>query len=192
MRLPGIQRAAAAVIVIASIAAIAIGSLSEARTAAPAPVIDGQGNLRVPDRYRTRYEALGAWAVRTGATAAVAQMHVVYASPGTIEHFRTLGHFPNGTVLIKEVWDANTAPMTTGTVSHPDRLKGWFVMVKESRNLHPANKMWGDGWAWSWFDADNPSKTTSTDYMKDCKGCHVPAKSTDWIYVNGYPALRGH
>lgn len=192
MRLPRIQRAAAVVIVLASIAAIAIGSFSQARTAASRPVIDGQGNLRVPDRYQTRYEALGAWAVRTGATSAVAQMHVVYASPGTIEHFRALRHFPDGTVLVKEVWDANTAPMTTGTVSHADRLKGWFVLVKESRNLHPENKLWGDGWVWSWFDADNPNKTTSTDYMKDCKGCHVPAKSTDWIYVNGYPPLRNH
>lgn len=169
MRLPGIHRAAAAVIILASISAITIGSLSQARTAASRPVIDGKGNLRVPDWYRTRYETLGAWAVRAGATSPVAQMHVVYASPGTIEHFRALGHFPNGTVLVKEVWDANTASMTTGTVSHPDRLKGWFVMVKESRNLHPESKLWGDGWAWSWFDAANPNKTTSTDYRKDCK-----------------------
>ncbi len=33
-------------------------------------------------------------------------------------------------------------------------------------------------------------KATSTDYHSDCQGCHVPAKATDWIYVNGYPVLR--
>jgi hypothetical protein len=49
---------------------------------------------------------------------------------------------------------------------------------------------WGDGWAWSWFDADKPQATTSTDYTKDCKACHVPAQKTDWIYVQGYPALK--
>jgi hypothetical protein len=64
-------------------------------------------------------------------------------------------------------------------------------MVKASHNPHPNNKLWGDGWAWSWFDADKPQMTTSKDYTTDCKGCHVPAQKTDWIYVQGYPALNG-
>ena len=76
------------------------------------------------------------------------------------------------------------------TVSHADKLKGWFVIVKDSKETHPCNPLWGDGWGWSWFDADKPLKTTSTDYHSDCQGCHVPAKATDWIYVNGYPVLR--
>jgi hypothetical protein len=50
--------------------------------------------------------------------------------------------------------------------------------------------LWGDGWGWSWFDAANPTKTTSTDYRLNCKSCHVPAQATDWIYVDGYPALK--
>jgi hypothetical protein len=51
--------------------------------------------------------------------------------------------------------------MTTGNVSHAKILKGWFVMLKDSKNSHPDNKLWGDGWGWSWFDAAAPSKTTS-------------------------------
>jgi hypothetical protein len=93
-------------------------------------------------------------------------------------------------VLIKEVYQTSTAPMTTGTVSHAQNLKGWFVMVKDSKNSHPGNLLWGDGWAWSWFDAGNRTKTTSTDYKKDCLSCHVPAQATDWIYTAGYPALK--
>jgi Cytochrome P460 len=88
-------------------------------------------------------------------------MHVVYASPGTIAAYRKDGHFPDGVVLVKEVYEAATAPMTTGTVSHADKLKGWFVMVKDSVGRFPGNKLWGDGWGWSWFDANNPQKTTS-------------------------------
>jgi len=68
--------------------------------------------------------------------------------------------------------------------------KGWFVMVKDSNNSHPGNSLWGDGWASSWFDAGNPTKTTSTDYKKDCLPCHVPARATDWVYTSGYPALK--
>jgi Cytochrome P460 len=58
------------------------------------------------------------------------------------------------------------------------------------KGRHAGNKLWGDGWGWSWFDAANPSKTTSTDYKKDCQSCHVPARVSDWIYVNGYPPLK--
>jgi hypothetical protein len=94
-------------------------------------------------------------------------------------------------VLVKEVFEATTGPMTTGTVSHAQTLKGWFVMVRDSKNTHPGNKLWGDGWGWSWFDASNPTKTASTDYKANCLGCHVPAQGTEWIYVNGYPPLKG-
>jgi hypothetical protein len=91
---------------------------------------------------------------------------------------------------VKEVFETATKEMTTGTVSHAEKLKGWFVMVKDSAGRYPGRALWGDGWGWSWFDAANPTKTTSTDYRLNCKSCHVPAKATDWIYVDGYPALK--
>ena len=91
-------------------------------------------------------------------------MHAVYASPGAIDAYRKTGHFPDGAVLVKEVFATSTNEMTTGTVSHADKLKGWFVMVRDSKGTHPGNPLWGDGWGWSWFDADKPLKTTSTDY----------------------------
>ena len=43
-------------------------------------------------------------------------------------------------MLVKEVFDAATGAMTTGTVSHAQTLKGWFVLVKDSKNSHPGNK----------------------------------------------------
>jgi hypothetical protein len=45
-------------------------------------------------------------------------------------------------------------------------------MVKDNAGRFPGNKLWGDGWGWSWFDATNPQKTTS------------------WIYTRGYPVLN--
>jgi hypothetical protein len=153
-------------------------------------VVDANGNLRVPENYRTVYQALGSWAIAADGGSGSKQIHDVYASPGTIDAFRETGRFPDGAVLIKEVFATSTSDMTTGTVSHADKLKGWFVMVKDGKKSHPGNALWGDGWGWSWFDADKPLKTTSTNYKSDCQGCHVPAHSTDWIYVSGYPALR--
>lgn len=155
-----------------------------------AAVVNAHGDLRVPENYRTSYEFLGTWAVAADEGAGAKQMHSVYASPGTSAAYRKTGKFPDGTVLVKEVFAAATAKMSTGTVSRSDELKGWFVMVKDTKHSHADNKLWGDGWAWSWFDVGTPTKTSSTDYKKDCQSCHVPATSTDWIYVQGYPTLK--
>jgi hypothetical protein len=148
------------------------------------------GNLRVPDSHRTSYELLGSWAVASDQGQGLKELHVVYASPGTIAAYREGGRFPDGTVLVKEVFQAATGQMTTGTVSHAETLKGWFVMMKDNTGRHPENKLWGDGWGWSWFDADEPLKTTSTDYRTNCLSCHIPAHASDWVYVAGYPPLR--
>ena len=153
-------------------------------------VVDAQGNLHVPSSYRAAYEFLGAWAIAAAKGGGSSELHSVYATPGTIAAFHASGHFPDGTVLIKEVHETSTAPMTTGTVSHARTLKGWFVMVKDSKNSHPGNVLWGDGWGWSWFDAGNPTNTTSTNCRTDCLSCHVPAQATDWVYTSGYPTLK--
>ena len=151
---------------------------------------DSQGNLHVPKDYRSAYEYLGSWAIADEKEPGAKQIHVVYASPGTVAAYRANARFPDGAVLVKEVYAAVTSPMTTGTVSHAAKLKGWFVMVRDNHGHHAGNELWGDGWGWSWFDADSPSKTTSTDYKTDCQSCHVPARASDWIYVGGYPPLR--
>jgi hypothetical protein len=153
-------------------------------------VVDANGNLRVPTNYRNSYQFLGSWAVSADQNQGSKEIHSVYASPGTIAAYRQDGHFPDGSVLVKEVFEAITGAMTTGIVSHAQKLKGWFVMVKGSENSHAGNKLWGDGWGWSWFNAPNPAKATSTDYRVDCLTCHLPARASDWIYVQGYPPLK--
>ena len=153
-------------------------------------VADGTGNLHVPDAYRTTYQALGSWAVASDQGRGSKELHVVFASPGAVAAYLKDGGFADGAVLVKEVFQAATTQMTTGSVSRAETLKGWFVMVKDSNGRYAGNKLWGDGWGWSWFDAANPSKTTSTDYKINCLPCHVPAQSSDWVYVGGYPPLR--
>src|SRR5262247_3105521 len=77
---------------------------------------DAAGNLRVPDAYRTTYQLLGSWAIAADQGQGSKDLHVVYASPGTITAFRRDGRFPDGAVLVKEVFQAATEEMTTGTV----------------------------------------------------------------------------
>ncbi len=79
--------------------------------------------------------------------------------------------------------------MAPGTVSHAQALKGRFVTVKDSRNSHPGNLLWGMvgvvvvRWRKS-------HETTSTSYKEDCLACHVPAKATDWAYTPGSLAVK--
>src|ERR1700746_3849271 len=177
--------AAIAIAALGPMQAISISSASQTQAA-----VDAEGNLHVPPEYRTTYESLGSWAIAADEGRGSKELHVVRASPGSIEAYRKDGRFPDGTVLGKEVFETATKEMTTGTVSHAEKLKGWFVMVKDSNGRYPGHALWGDGWGWSWFDAADPTKTTSTDYRLNCKACHVPARATDWIYVDGYPALK--
>ena len=188
-------------IVILSIAALlAVGSITAyrgqmrmggaANDQTAGAVVDANGNLRVPAHYRMSYQFLGSWAIAADSGKGSKGLHIVYASPGTIAAYRKTGRFPDGSVLVKEVYQTATQPMATGTVSHAEKLQGWFVMVKESKDIHPNNKLWGDGWAWSWFDVGNPLKTTSTNYKTDCLSCHMPAQATDLVYVGGYPPLH--
>ena len=166
---------------------------SESRARAggkPEAVVDAHGNLHVPSDYRAAYEFLGTWAIAADKAVGSREIHNVYATPGAIAAYRISGHFADGTVLIKEVYDTATAPMTTGTVSRPQTLKGWFVMVRDGKNSHPDSALWGDGWGWSWFDVGNHTKTTSTNYNIECRPCHVPAQATDWVYTSGYPTLK--
>jgi hypothetical protein len=95
-------------------------------------VVDANGNLRVPVDYRTAYQFLGSWAVAADQGQGSKEIHVVYTSPGTIAAYRKDGRFPDGSVLVKEVFEATTGAMTTGNVSHAKILKGWFVMLKDS------------------------------------------------------------
>lgn len=173
-------------------AATAVSGIGFAATSSggATAVVDAAGKLRVPANYRASYQYLGTWSVAADTGQGAKEMHIVYASPGAVGQYKKTGHFADGTVLVKEVFAAQTLPMTTGTVSHPNTLKGWFVMVRDSKNSRRNNPLWGDGWGWSWFNAGDPIHTTSTNYRNDCQGCHLPAKASDWLYVNGYPVLQ--
>jgi hypothetical protein len=150
-------------------------------------LVDKMGNIRKPADVRDRYQALGTYAVAdlNGDT----EMHYTYASPGTAENYRKTGKFVDGTVLVKEVFATDHAQMTTGNAHWASKTKVWFVMIKDDKGRYPSNPLWGNGWGWALFKSDAPDKQVATDFKKDCLGCHVPAKATDWVYVPGYPVL---
>jgi len=149
-------------------------------------LVDKSGNISKPPDVRDTYQSLGAYTVLDPKGD---QMHMTYASPGSAEAYRRTGKFPDGTVLVKEVFGTEHAQMTTGDAHWASGTKVWFVLIKDEKGRYKDNPLWGDGWGWALFKSDAPDKQVATDYKKDCLGCHIPARSTDWIYVQGYPAL---
>jgi hypothetical protein len=158
-------------------------------------LVDKTGNIRKPADFRDRYQILGTFVVlnpkvtMAGESGKGDEIHMTYASPGTAEYYRKNGKFADGTVLVKEVLRTDHAQLTTGDAHWASGTQVWFVMIKDDKNRYPNSPLWGDGWGWALFKSDSPDKQVAVDYKKDCVGCHIPAKATDWIYIQGYPVL---
>jgi hypothetical protein len=151
-------------------------------------LVDKAGIIRKPADFRDLYQILGVYTPVDFNNNT--EMHYTYASPGTAEYYRKTGKFADGTVLVKEVFATDHAQLTTGDAHWATGTKVWFIMIKDEKGRFSGNPLWGDGWGWALYKSDAPDKQVATDFKKDCLGCHVPAKATDWVYVQGYPVLK--
>ena len=159
-------------------------------------LVDKTGNIRKPDGYRDHYQILGTFTVlnaipmasgspsESGGRVTTPTLHL--ARP---KYYRKTGKFPDGAVLVKEVFGTDHGKLTTGDAHWASGTKQWFVMIKDEKGRYPGNPLWGDGWGGPFPKPDAPDKQVATDYKKDCIGCHIPAQATDWIYIQGYPVL---
>jgi len=172
-----------------------IGQVKSEKTSEFSEYVDKDGKISLPTGFRESWEYLGAWVVPEkpdGTKTDGYGFHDVFSSRGSIAAFnKETKKFADGSVLIKEVRSIITKPMTTGPkVMYAGEEILWFVMIKDDKGRFKDNPNWGDGWGWALFLKDDKTKNVSTDYKKDCIGCHIPAKSTDWIYLEGYPVLK--
>lgn len=152
------------------------------------PYVNGKGDISLPNDFRRKMVHLGSWYVPGGGASG---FHDVYADQAAVDEFRKTGKWPDGAAIVKELREAVSGSYTTGkNVSHANgNIKQWFVMVKDVQNRAHNHPNWGDGWGWALIKPNNPLKNVSTDYKKDCIGCHTPVKDKDWIYTEGYPTL---
>lgn len=151
--------------------------------------VDSKGNIELPEGFREDWTHLGSFFVEGGGGDAGATFHDVYTEPESARYFRDHEAFPDGATLVKEVRSSRADNLTTGRAHWADETSIWFVMVKDAKGRFEGNPLWGDGWGWALFEADDPSRTVTRDYTTECRTCHVPAQETDWVYVQGYPTL---
>jgi hypothetical protein len=172
-------------------ASLIIAGLSLSAIAADegfSPYVDEQGNISFPDGFRTSMVHLGSWFVPEGGASG---FHDVYTEKESVEAYRKTGKFPDGATIVKELRASDAGTYTTGAnVSYAtDGLKQWFVMIKDEKGRFADNPIWGDGWGWALYKPDDKGTNVASSYKTDCLGCHVPAKSNDWVYTEAYPTL---
>jgi hypothetical protein len=186
------RRLLAGMLLVSSVVAItAVVAHSEWEAAEAAS--DPQALLYVPDAdYRRDWVLLGSFSVLADDPEAGAkEFHVVYTPRENVDAYRKTGAFPDGAVLVKDVFATSTEAMTTGTSSYADTLIGRFVMVKDQANKNAGvSPLWGDGWGWAFYEGAETRKTVSTDYKEDCLGCHEPVRDQDLLHIQGYPVLK--
>ncbi|OMH36163.1 cytochrome P460 family protein [Motiliproteus sp. MSK22-1] len=160
-----------------------------ADTASFSPYVDKDGNISLPDDFRTNMVHLGSWFVPTGGASG---FHDVYTERRSVESFRKTGAFPDGATLVKELRASHSGDFTTGKgVSYAtSSVKQWFIMIKDKKGRFSDNNSWGDGWGWALIKPGAENSNVSANYQQDCLGCHTPAKSQDWVYLEGYPTLN--
>lgn len=151
------------------------------------PLVNDKGDIAFPQDFPNGYVHIGTVAV--AGNGGVTDTHATYTRPADAAYYRANGSFPDGAVLIKDVQGVIGSPHTTGNAFWASEGKTWFLMIKDSVGRFPNNPLWGDGWGWSQYDPKDRSKQIAKNYKSDCIQCHVPAKSTDWVYVYAYPGL---
>jgi hypothetical protein len=152
--------------------------------------VGADGSISRPTDYREKFVFLGTYADATKADKSIDQIHNVYAPLESVQAFRRDGKFPDGTVLVKEVCGVGADKLTTGQAHWAKDTMLWFVMIKDSKGRFPNNPLWGNGWGWALFKANEPARNVATDFKTDCLTCHIPAKKDDWVYIRGYPILK--
>lgn len=184
-------------IVVLTLLFCAASAADESFTSAYENLVDDAGDITLPDNFRNDWTFLGTWSIaekdveRSSEASGhgAAGLHNVYTQPGVAQYFRENGTFPDGAMLVKELLRADTSTMTTGVVSRGIEVEGWFVMVKDTEGRFTSNPLWGDGWGWVLFNADQPRTAVTKNFKTECVGCHIPARDDDWIYTSGYPVL---
>ncbi|MGD8327443.1 MAG: cytochrome P460 family protein [Sphingomonadales bacterium] len=149
--------------------------------------------LYVPENdYRTEWVTLGSFSVLADKPEEGAkELHVVYTDAKNVKAYKETGIFPDGAVIVKDVFATATEDLPTGRASYGSKLAGRFVMVKDGTNKYAdKSDLYGDGWGWAFYEGDETTHTVTTDYTVDCMGCHIPAQNTDYLFVQGYPVLK--
>ncbi|MFO0966441.1 MAG: cytochrome P460 family protein [Gemmataceae bacterium] len=116
----------------------------------------------------------------------IGDFHNVYINPKAYDQFKKNGTFPDGTVLVMDVYESKDRE-PKGIVEKgffPGKQKEIEVAVKDSKRPDGAK----EDWAYYIFPPDK--KTAMAMPKVACYECHLKHGKTDNVWVQFYPTLR--
>src|SRR5262249_49791368 len=139
--------------------------------------------LQVPAvDYRKDWVQLGTFSVLADKpTDGAKQIHIVYTARQNVEAYLKTGRFPDGAVLVKDIFAGRTESLATGSSSYAGDLAARFVMVKDSAGRLGSGARFGDGWGWASYEGAEMKRTVTTNYKNDCLACHEPVRGQDLL-----------
>lgn len=179
----------------------ALGAKPEARRTT-VPQYNDKGELRLPADFQTwifvgsnmglEYRDAAAKAAPAEKEAQknvkVGNFHNVYINPEAYEHYTRTGKFPEPTMLVLDIYEAEQGePLSIVSEGlFPGRHKEIAVAVKNSARPD------GSKTDWAYYDFP-PDQTTARAFAdKACYDCHLEHADDDNVWTQFYPTLRKH
>lgn len=106
----------------------------------------------------------------------------VFVDPAAYAVFRRTGHWPEGTVLVKE----SRQGLTKGSINKAGQFQSEAVAAVE---LHVKDTRRFGGWAF--FDVVDGKPAKMLPKTEDCHACHGDHGAVDSTFVQFYPTLAG-
>ena len=150
------------------------------------PRFSAQNELLLPAGYREWVfvgSSLGMSYNEGPAAPAKRDFHHVYLQPEAYRQYRESGKFPEGTMLVMEVYSAGSKASINRQGSFSDEFLRVEAAVKDS-------KRWQEGWAYFDFGGPEP-RAKSTAFPKErCWACHNQHAADDNVFTQFYAVLR--
>ena len=173
-----------AALVVALMGGLAAARFSHAQAPTPAAVFTADGKLNFPRDYRTWvYLSSGMdMAYVEGGGGAMHAFDNVFVDPTAYQAFQKTGTWPNGTVLVLEVRDAQAHASIDKAGRSQGRRIAVEVHVKDTARFAETG-----GWGFVGFNGEKPG--TVTPKTAACYACHQAHAAVDTTFVQFYPTL---
>ena len=134
------------------------------------------GDLKIPAGFQHWYLANSMLVTKEpNKFGLITGVHVIYVNPAGFARFKRGGStpYPDGTILVDDVREFS---MDDGAYQEGAR-KFIPVMVKNSKKYASTG-----GWGFQAWANGDPTKPVVNDSMKQCYGCHMPNKESDYLF----------
>ncbi|HLK47161.1 MAG TPA: cytochrome P460 family protein [Bryobacteraceae bacterium] len=154
------------------------------RPASDAPQYTSEGRLRFPQNYREWVFLSSGLGMTYGplGSAAEPRFDNVFVNPSAYRTFLSTGHWPDNTVLVLEVRDAQSK----GSINRDGHFQGEVVGLE----AHVRDeKRFPRKWAFFGFREKSEVSEAAAAETSSCFTCHEPNGAVDTTFVQFYPTL---